>query len=366
MTRQLKPEVVERRKKQLLQWVIHYYIKTSHPVSSSAICDEAGMDLSAASIRNILQELENEGYLHQPHTSSGREPTDKGYRFYVDYLIDIQRLASDEKERIENSYRNRVEELDTLLSETSKLLSRVSQGAGLVLQPKIKSHALKRLELIHLSGRQVLGILVTEAGFVRHWPIQLGFTPTSRQINMLNRFLNENIRGCSAKQAQTAVMNKLRQMEEEFRELNLLGGELLKEVGAVFEPDALYFEGTDNIVAHASDIGDLRAVQSLMRLLGEKNAIAGLLEAEINLPKGTERSLKPSVRIGQESGIPELSGVSLVTKTYRHGDRIVGVLGILGSKRMEYSRMISLVDYMSELVSRKLQSWDDAGGVNLP
>src|SRR5581483_10350458 len=101
---------------------------------------------SSATIRNILQELEEEGFLHQPHTSSGRQPTDKGYRFYVDYLIDVQRLAANEKESIERQYKNRVEELDTLLLETSKLLSRVSHGAGLVLSPQLRSHGLKRLE----------------------------------------------------------------------------------------------------------------------------------------------------------------------------------------------------------------------------
>src|SRR5579883_251397 len=213
--RQLKPEVVEQRKKNLLQWIIHYYIKTSKPVSSAVIAEQAGLDLSSATIRNVLQELEDEGFLSQPHTSSGREPTDKGYRFYVDYLIDVQRLASDEKELIERQYRNRMEELDTLLSETSKLLSRVSHSAGLVLSPQMRAHGLKRLELIHLGGRSVLGILVTEAGYVRHWPIKLSFTPTARQINTLNRFLNDNIRGCTIQQAQKAVMAKLKQMEQE-------------------------------------------------------------------------------------------------------------------------------------------------------
>src|SRR3989338_2976701 len=171
--RQLKPEVAQHRKKNLLQWVIHYYIKTSKPVSSAVVAQEAGLSLSSATIRSILQELEEEGYLHQPHTSSGREPTDKGYRFYVDYLVDVQRLASNEKEKIDRQYRNRIEAMDTLLSETSKLLSKVSHSAGLVLSPQIKTHALKRLELIHLGGRSVLGILVTEAGFVRHSPIPL-------------------------------------------------------------------------------------------------------------------------------------------------------------------------------------------------
>ena len=359
--RHLKPEVVKQRKKDLLQWVIHYYIKTSRPVSSSVIAEESGMELSSATIRNVLQELEEDGYLHQPHTSSGREPTDKGYRFFVDYLIDVQRLASGEKEKIERQYRSRMEELDTLLSETSKLLSKVSHGAGLVLSPQMRNHVLKRLELIHLGGRNVLAILVTEGGLVRHWPIKLSFAPTARQINVLNRFLNDNIRGCSIQQAQSAVMAKLRQMESEFQELNLLAGELLKEVGHMISPEALYVEGTDTILSHAEEIGDIQAVQALMRVISEKETLAGLLGQDLNLSlesRELQRGLKPHVRIGHESGVPELKGLSLVTTVYRRNDKIVGVLGILGSKRMEYSRMMSLVDYMSDIVSRKLQSWD--------
>lgn len=352
--RQLKPEVVEQRKKNLLQWVIHYYIKTSKPVSSAVIAEEAGLELSSATIRNILQELENEGFLSQPHTSSGREPTDKGYRFYVDYLVDVQRMAAEEKERLESQYKNRVEELDTLLVETSKLLSRVSHGAGLVLSPQPKVQALKRLELIHLDGRNVLGILVTEAGLIRHWPIKLNFTPTSRQINTLNRFLNETIRGCSVQEAQTAVMAKLRQMEAEFRELNLLAGELLKEVSQVVTPDALFVEGADQLIQQAQDIGDLTQVQALMRLLGEKRRLAGLLEVQLTRP-----SARPAVRIGAESGIKELEGVSLVTHVYRHQGRVLGVLGILGSKRMEYDKMMSLVDAISGIVSSRLIDWQE-------
>ncbi|HAM36961.1 MAG TPA: heat-inducible transcription repressor HrcA [Elusimicrobia bacterium] len=360
--RQLKPEVVESRKKNLLQWVIHYYIKNSRPVSSSLIADEAGMGLSPATIRNILQELEDEGFLHQPHTSAGREPTDKGYRFFVDYLIDVQRLASDDKERIERQYRDRVDELDTLLSETSKLLSKVSQGAGLVLSQQMRDQTLRRLELIPLTGKNVLGILVTEAGLVRHWPIRLNFAPTARQINVLNRFLNDTICGCTVKDAQSMVMSHLRKMEAEFQELTNLADELLKEVGRVITPESLYVEGTDNILSYAEDIGDVAMVQALMRVFNEKRRLAGLLEHELGRKfEGGKLSLakpKPHVSIGVESGLPELKDLSLVTTTYKYNDRVVGVLGILGSKRMEYSRMMSLVDYMGDIVSRQLCGWE--------
>jgi len=366
--RQLKPEVVEQRKKDLLQWVIHYYIKNSRPVSSSLIAEEAGMGLSPATIRNILQELEDEGYLHQPHASSGRQPTDKGYRCFVDYIIDVQRLASGEKESLERQYRDRVDELDTLLSETSKLLSKVSHGAGLVLSPQMRDQRLRRLELIPLAGKNVLAILVTEAGMVRHWPIRLNFAPTARQINVLNRFLNDTIRGCSIKDAQVLVMANLQKMEREFQELTALADELLREVGHIVSPEALYVEGADNILSYAEDIGDISMVQSLMRVFNEKRRLTGLLEHELglkqDLQKGGAQRLRPHVSIGAESGLPELKDLSLVTTTYKYHDRVVGVLGILGSKRMEYSRMMSLVDYLGDIVSRQMATWEqeDRGG----
>ena len=366
--RQLKPEVVEQRKKDLLQWVIHYYIKNSRPVSSSLIAEESGMGLSPATIRNILQELEDEGFLHQPHTSSGRQPTDKGYRFFVDYIIDVQRLASGEKESLERQYRDRVDELDTLLSETSKLLSKVSHGAGLVLSPQMRDQRLRRLELIPLSGKNVLAILVTEAGLVRHWPLRLNVAPTARQINVLNRFLNDAIRGCSIRDAQTLVMSQLQKMEGEFRELTVLADELLREVGHTVTPEALYVEGADNILSYAEDIGDISMVQSLMRVFNEKRRLTGLLEHELGLKQQPQKEglarARPHVSIGAESGLPELRDLSLVTTTYKYHDRVVGVLGILGSKRMEYSRMMSLVDYLGDIVSRQMASWEqeDRGG----
>ncbi|MBI2387027.1 MAG: heat-inducible transcription repressor HrcA [Elusimicrobia bacterium] len=354
--RQLKPEVVQERKRHLLQWIVHYFIKTSKPVSSSLIAEEAGLDLSSASIRSILQELENEGFLHQAHTSAGREPTDKGYRFFVDYLSGVQRLAAAEKESIEEQYKSRIEELDTLLSETSRLLSRVSHGAGIVLSPHMGKQAIKRLELLPLGGRNVLGVLITDSGLVRHWPIQLAFAPSARQVNMLNRFLNENIRGVNVDKAQSMVLNKLTQMEREFAELTSLAHELLTEVGRVASPESIYVEGADNILSRAEQFGDLKTVQSLMRVIGEKDRLALMLERE--LEDDAAKPARVRVRIGAESGLPELRNASVITHVYRHGDQVLGVLGVIGSKRMEYSRMMGLVDYVGRLVEARLNEWD--------
>ncbi len=313
--RQLKPEVVEQRKRHLLQWIVHYYIKTSKPVSSGLIAEEAGLDLSSATIRNILQDLEDEGFLAQPHTSAGREPTDKGYRFFVDYLSDVQRLAAGEKERIEEGYNHRIEELDTLMVETSRLLSQISQSAGIVLSPQVKKQTLRRLELIPLGGHNVLGVMVTDAGMVRHWPITLGFAPSTRQLQVLNNFLNAELRGVAVDKAKAAVAAKLGQLEREFSGMADMAAELMREVGMA-SPDSLYIEGADNILSQADQFGDLRTVQSLMRVIGQKDRLAEVLEREITEAGKDNLPSRVRVRIGEEAGLPELGGrLSLVTRT---------------------------------------------------
>ena len=360
--RQLQPKVAEKRKRDLLQWIIHYYIKNSKPVSSSIIAKESGINLSSATVRNILQELEDEGFLKQPHSSSGREPTDKGYRFYVDYLVEIQRLASSEKERIEQEYSRRSDELDTLLIETSKLLSHISQGTGFVFSAPAQELTLKRLELVPMGGRNILGIMVSDAGFVRHWPIRISFEPTEQQLSILNRFLNERARGIKIKDAQATILRELRELEKDFDAMRSLVTGLFDRVASLNEPDTLYIEGADQMLAHASDIGDIPTLQRLMRMLTETKTFAALLEREMDKEGGLNpsRSLtRPRVKIGDETGIPELSGLSLITQTYDYRGRPVGVLGILGSKRMEYPKMMSLVDYLSERISSYLKAWEE-------
>lgn len=361
--RQLAPEVAQERKRKVLEWVVHYHIKTSHPIASSVVAEEAGLGLSSASIRSILKELEDEGFLHQPHTSSGRVPTDRGYRFYVDYLHDVQRLASNEKAQLERQYRKRAEELDRVLAQTSKLLSHVSHSTGFVLSPKMDKQTLKRLELIPLGGDQVLAIVVTQTGQVRHWPIRLSFVPSASRLQVLNRFLNEHVQGKSIREVQGALSDQIEQAERELKELHGLADQLLREIDGLAGPDdELYLDGAAQLVGSVEEFGDLREMQSLMRMMDERRSMAELFHREFrSLLEEPASGKEPVVRvsIGGENALPELKNLSLVTTAYRHGDSVVGVLGILGPKRMEYSRMMSLVDYMGRLVSRSLDMWDE-------
>ncbi|MBI4386987.1 MAG: heat-inducible transcription repressor HrcA [Elusimicrobia bacterium] len=358
--RQLAPRVVEERKKRLLQWVVHRYIKTSVPIPSQTISEEAGLNLSSASIRSLLHELEREGLLHQPHTSAGRVPTDKGYRYYVDYLMEVQRLATEEKEGLERQYSRRVEELDHLLSETSKLLAHSSRSAGLVLSPKMEKQSLRRLEILPIGGSQVLVVVVTQAGLIRHWPIKLSRTPTASQLQRLNRFLNDNIQSKSIREVKAAIQAKIEAAERELHDLEDFARRLLDGIVCFDPPGELYMEGTAHILARPEELGDFKEVQSLIRLIDEKRTLGEVLEREIESRRGAleaESRMPVQVRIGRENALPGLRNVSLVTTTYSYGDQVVGVLGILGPKRMEYSKMIGLVDLVSEMVSKTLKSF---------
>lgn len=366
--RQLDPQVVQDRKRKLLQWVIHSYIRNSRPIASQDISDEAGLGLSSASIRSQLKELEDEGYLYQPHTSAGRVPTDKGYRFYVDYLTGGQRLAAQEKERIEREYVSRIAEMDNLLAQTSRLLSHVSRSAGLVLSPKVEKQHLRRLELIPLGGKQVLAVLVTQAGLIRHWPITLSFAPTASRINTLNRFLNDNIQGKSIQEVQSSVESRIQQASRELAELGDLARKLLADVSDIAPPTELFLEGATNILARPEDLGDPRELQSMIKMIEEKSALTEVLDTMLEEERGQggEPAPHPLVRIGIETRRTELKNLSLVASTYRWRGETIGVLGILGTKRMEYSRMMGLVNHISGVVTKALEEWSGDGKELVP
>lgn len=358
--RHLDPKVASDRKQRVLQWVVHNFIRDKRPIASSTIASEASLGLSSATIRSILSELEDEGYLTQPHTSAGRVPTDRGYRSYVDFLEDVQRLASNEKARLEAQYQNRLQELDGLLARTSRLLSSASHKTGLVLSPKSERQALKRLELIPLGPKRLLAIVVTQAGQIRHWPVRLSADVPPHRLAALNRLVNEHAVGRTIGEVREHLATGLERAERDLRELQQLARGLLGEVDQAEAPEPLFLEGAAALVEGLDEPSELPELQSALKMMEERRALARILEedlrAAVEAPEPGRRAVR--VRIGAENGLKELSSLSLVTSTYRIKGRAVGVLGILGPKRMEYERMMSLVQYMGGLLSRSLSEWE--------
>ncbi len=345
--RTLNPSTQESRKRRLLQAAIYHYVRTGKAVGSQVIVDKYNFGMSSATVRHLLMELEKEGYLLQPHTSAGRVPTDKGYRFYVDSLLEIQTMALEEEEKIKKDYSARSKELNELMISTSHMLSSLSNYTGLVLSPRLDKSILRRLQLIHLGSNQTLMVLVSQTGLIRHRVVTLKRAITPERLASISEVLNERLSGLPLSEVRTQILNHIETVEMEQAESMQLAKDLAREA---FDLQGLesevYVEGRDKLfsISESDDYGQL---SGLMKMIEEKNLLADVL-AKAMKKDGL------SVKIGAENLRPELRGVSLVSSTYKMDDHTVGVLGIMGPRRMEYARMISLVEGVARIVNQML------------
>lgn len=336
----------QSRKEKMLQAVVHLYIRTGKPVGSSTIGDNYKLNLSPATIRNVLAELEKEGYLTHPHTSAGRIPTDRGYRFYVDSIANIQKLAQVEEQRIKEEYSRRRREIEDLMLSTTRLLSALSNCTGFVLPGKVDTEKLRRIELIPVSDVQILAVMVSDSGFVRNQMVEVTHVPDDESLREASRFLNERLSGLSFNEAQVRFLSELdsfhRQRSEQLELMKSLSKYLF---GAEYRKD-LYLEGATNIWKFP-EMRDEETMRSFAEFMDEKEALGEMLARGL-----TKDGLQ--VRIGSEH-FPELKDFSVVSSGFHLKGRPVGVLGILGPKRMEYERMIAIVNTVAALMDKFLE-----------
>lgn len=335
----------QARKEKMLQAVVHLYIKTGKPVGSSAIVENYQINLSPATIRNVLAELEKEGFLTHPHTSAGRVPTDKGYRFYVNSIVNVQRLAVEEEQRIRTEYMRRRQEIEELMFSTTRVLSALSQCTGFVLPPPNQVDHLRHIELVPVSSNQLLGVLVSETGFVRNQMLSVGHMPDGETLRSASRFLNEKLVGLSLSEAQSRLISEI----DNFNRQQTLSQDLLTEISrhlleGEFRND-VYVEGTSNIFKFP-EFQDFESMRHFAQLVDEKEALGEVLA------RGLDKA-GLQVKIGSEF-LPEMKEFSVVSSGYSVNGRPVGVLGILGPKRMPYERMMSIVNTVAKLMNQYL------------
>jgi len=338
---------LNERKKKILQVLIHQYIRTAQPVGSRTLAENYGLDLSSATIRNYLADLEEEGYLTHPYTSAGRIPTDKGYRFYVDSLIEIQHLVLREEERIRREYSQQIKRLEDLLRYTSHVLACSSHYAGFVLSPEWEKNILQSLQLISVGERKILVVLVTEAGSIRHLLIENELNLGAEKLYRLSRILSKKVSKLTLREVKEKIYEKIKEEERTQTELLSLARKIAQQTFASNEKEEIYLEGANNILA-LPEFSDSEKIKNLLKFIEERKLLSTLLEKKVK-----KTGIK--VTIGSENPLPEMQECSLVTSVYHCGEQLFGLLGILGPKRMEYSRMIALVDFISQLVNDSLE-----------
>lgn len=339
---------LSERYRAILLAIIHSYIATAEPVGSRTLSKWYDLGLSAATIRNAMADLEELGFLNQPHTSAGRIPTDQAYRVYVDSLFEIPSLSREESERIDRNLKENLAELDHVMEAASKMLSMVSKQMGMVFLPKLSNLIFKRIQFIKIRPTQALAILVADSGLVHNKIIDMEEGISQERLEAISRYLNEEFAGLSLRGIREKIHSLMLKEKEEYdqllQEAMLLGEKTFEQE----EPHGeIYVGGTLNILEQPELVTNLQKMRAIFRAFEEKSDLIRILDRCL----GDEGV---GVLIGAESQLEGMEDFSIVTHTYHCGERAVGTLGILGPKRMEYPRVIAIVDYMAKAVSRIL------------
>ena len=330
------------RHKQVLQAVIGDYVATSQPVGSAAIAGSY-VDLSPATVRSVLGDLEGMGLLRQPHTSAGRVPTDQGFRLYVNNLLRLRKLTRHEKTRIKNTFEMGLDAGEDVMKRTGHLLSEASNLAGLVLAPRLDEAILKRIELVRLGKRRVMVILIPDQPVVHNRVVRTGSEHSKSDLEKMARYLNETLSGCTLREMYARIELQMRGERVQYDRLHARALRLGLEVLGADEGDDLYVEEATRLLDQPEFL-DIERMKVLFRALEEKSKILRLLRA-------TLESEGVSVLIGSESEVAEMNGCTLITSRYTSTGRNAGTVGVIGPTRMNYERIIPLVDYVAQLMS---------------
>ena len=334
------------REIEILKSVIEAHVFSGEPVGSRALQKGAGLDLSPATIRNVMADLEERGLLVQPHASAGRVPTDRAYRLFVDRLMGAPRIAAGFAQSLDEALEAHRGEIPDLLSEAAQQLSRLSQNVGVVLVPEMRRIVVEHLEFVRLDHGRVVAILVDRAGVVHNRILRVAEGFEQGELDRMGRELSARFAG----QTITAIREAIAlEMTEERAVYDRLRARLLalsRDAVAADAPSEVVVAGAANLL-ETPEFTDIERTRALLRTLEQKGRLVGLLERVLD-EDGVQ------VVIGGENPVTGPSSLSMVAATYSAGDRVLGTVGIVGPTRMEYARTIALVDHLARTVTRFL------------
>lgn len=338
---------VDERAQHFLKALVERYIKDGQPVGSRTLAKDAGLDLSPATVRNVMADLEDLGLVVSPHTSAGRVPTAAGYRLFVDSLLTVHQ-PSDEDLQALRAPLGAAADSKALVETTSRMLSGMTHLAGVVMLPRHERNLFRQIELLPLSGTRVLAILVTADGEVHNRIITTERTYSPSELVESGNFLNRMFTGQDLREVRKRLLDDLKRTHEDMDALMMRAVALAHQVvEAAEQPDDYVIAGQTNLM----EFGELSSMERLKQLFdafNQKREILHILDRCI-AADGVQ------IFIGEESGYGLLDDCSLVTRSYRVEDQVVGVLGVIGPTRMDYQRVIPIVDITARLLAAALR-----------
>jgi heat-inducible transcriptional repressor len=341
---------LNERAQLLLKALIENYIRDGQPVGSRTLSRDTGLSLSSATIRNVMADLEDLGFVASPHTSAGRIPTDKGYRFFVDTLLKLKPLRQEEVEEIERRLGTDAQNGRSLVQTVSQMLSSVTHMAGLVTLPNPNYVALSHIEFVTLSENRALAIMVMNNREIQNRVVQFDRHYSAEELRRAANYLNEAFAGHSLPDVRALLLRQLQETREHMDELMKDAIQVAQKVfdSKTEEPVEYVIAGETNLMGFA-ELSNVERLRRLFEAFNEKHDILKLLDSCL-------RADGIQIFIGQESGYRILDDISVVTAPYTLDNKVVGVLGIIGPTRMAYERVIPIVDVTAKLLGSALNA----------
>ena len=339
-----------KRKAYILATVVYEYIATAEPVGSQSLTQKYNLGISSATVRNEMAELEAGGYLVQPHTSAGRIPSDAGYRTYVDRLMQPEELTVEERRRIGDELGDATRELDEIIENTTRLLGRLSNNLAFVTKPQQEVQVFKHIQLIWLSPHTGVAIVVTSLGVAGQSLFELGAEVRPDDLTRFSNALNARLANRSLREV---TESEIAHAAQEAGVSDDLRGAVMKAALSArsSEQPTIASAGAQNLLDQP-EFQDLRKLRSILRIVEEQKTLYQIVADAMSAETA-------SVKIGHELGSDELADFSVVTVPYRFGEHALGMLSILGPRRMPYARLLALASGTAETLSQRLSDVED-------
>lgn len=340
-------EELNERSQNILEAIVEDYISSAEPVGSRAITRRHSFNLSPASVRNVMSDLEEMGFLCSPHTSAGRIPTEKGFHYYIDSLLQVRNLSMEEENRLRKNYRFKGMKMEDVMQEVGRVMSGLSNYTGLVMAPKFATTVFRQIEFVRLSYGRLLVIYVSETGLVQNKVIEGAPDLGARELEQISNYLNRELTGLSIQEVREKIS---RELNAESTRYDKLQKQALSLSNAALQDEAenLVFVSGTSLMLEQPEFSTPDRMKQIIRTLESKKTLIELLDR-------SQSAQGVQIFIGSQSQHIEIEGCSLVTSNFSNKKGAIGTLGVIGPVRMTYSQVIPIVDFTAQLVSRILE-----------
>ncbi|MFA5880601.1 MAG: heat-inducible transcriptional repressor HrcA [Eubacteriales bacterium] len=341
---------LDERKQKILQALIKDYISSAEPVGSRTIAKKYDLGVSPATIRNEMADLEDLGYIEQPHTSAGRIPSDRGYRYYVDCLMKKKRLTEEEQKTILSKYKIKVRDIGNVLQVTNNIMSNITNYTSIVLGPQFNQSNLRHVQLVPLDNDKALVVVVTDNGMVQTKMIDLPQTINDIDLQKISQIMNAKLQGLSLEDIKLTLIKEIYSELSKHKHIFNAAIDLIQETLNLNHEDKVYLAGTLNIL-NQPEFRDIKKVKTLLSLLEQEKVLMEILSDKCTPEEGI------NVKIGGENTVEGLQDCSTITATYQIDGRVIGSVGVIGPTRMDYEKAVTIVEFMTQHLSLMMRDF---------